>query len=333
MTTKLPAIVLTAGYGTRLLPLTYDRAKPVLPVAGKPLIRRTLSWLAQQGVHNAVLNLHYKPETITSVVGDGTDLGLSVRYSWEPKLLGSAGGPRQALPLLNSNRFLIINGDTLTNMALGDLVDTHERTKAAITLAVMPNTNPERYGGVLVDKDGWVSGFSRVGNPNPSYHFIGVQVVDTTIFLELPDGQPAETIRGIYSSLIKKNKRSLRAHMVSTTFHDIGTPADYLATSLTVAHDEGHYESLVGTRTFIDPTAKLKRTILWDEVTVAKDCVLTDCVIGDRVRLPPGSYFEKLVITVAPESHQIGQREGDLLLVPLSPDEHNTNLDDTTFQS
>src|ERR1700731_1987366 len=89
------ALVLTAGLGTRLRPLTDVRAKPAMPVAGEPLVRRIMQWLASHGVAHPVLNLPHRPETLTSIVGDGRDLGVRVRYSWEqPSILGSAGGPR-----------------------------------------------------------------------------------------------------------------------------------------------------------------------------------------------------------------------------------------------
>jgi NDP-sugar pyrophosphorylase family protein len=90
------ALVLTAGSGTRLQPLTYVRAKPAVPVAGTPLVVWILRRLVEAGVRNAVLNLHHRPETIAGVVGEGRDLGLSVRYSWEQPILGSAGGPRRS---------------------------------------------------------------------------------------------------------------------------------------------------------------------------------------------------------------------------------------------
>ena len=109
MTARLPlshALVLTAGLGTRLSPLTLVRAKPALPVAGEPIIRRILRWLAANGVVNVTLNLHHLPDTVTAVVGDGSDLGTSVRYSWEqPTILGSAGGPRQALDIIGRRQF------------------------------------------------------------------------------------------------------------------------------------------------------------------------------------------------------------------------------------
>ena len=94
--------MLTAGLGTRLRPLTDVRAKAAIPVAGEPMIRRIIEGLVAGGVTDLVLNLHHRPETITAVVGDGSDLGARVRYSWEqPALIGSGGGPRLALPLLD----------------------------------------------------------------------------------------------------------------------------------------------------------------------------------------------------------------------------------------
>src|SRR5947208_11270909 len=121
------ALVLTAGLGTRLRPLTDVRAKPAIPVAGEPMIRRIIRWLVSQGVDDLVLNLHHRPETLTSVVGDGRDLGARVRYSWEqPRILGSAGGPRLARPIVGAERFLIVNGDTLTDVDVARIADAHE---------------------------------------------------------------------------------------------------------------------------------------------------------------------------------------------------------------
>jgi len=153
------ALVLTAGRGTRLGLLSALRAKPALPVAGDPLARRILRWLARHEVRDAVLNLHHRPETITAVVGDGSDLGVRVRYSWEPRLLGSAGGPRRALPLLDAPRFWIVNGDTLHAMDLAPMARAHAGRGALVTMALVANPRTDRYGGVA-DEDGWVEGFT-----------------------------------------------------------------------------------------------------------------------------------------------------------------------------
>src|SRR5260370_5725215 len=94
------ALVLAAGRGTRLRPLTLTRAKAAAPVDGEPLARRTIRWLVGHGVRDLVVNLHHKPESIAAAVGDGSDLGPRVRYSWESPILGSAARPRHPLPLL-----------------------------------------------------------------------------------------------------------------------------------------------------------------------------------------------------------------------------------------
>src|SRR6266446_5649745 len=121
----IPALVLTAGLATRLRPLSFVRAKAAMPVAGQPLVQRILRWLASAGVTDAVLNLHHLPETITGVVGNGAADGLRVRYSWEMPILGFAGGPRHALSLLGSGEFLIVNGDTLTDVNIGEVLKEH----------------------------------------------------------------------------------------------------------------------------------------------------------------------------------------------------------------
>ena len=96
----VPALVLTAGLATRLRPLSFVRAKAALPVAGTPLIHRILRSLSSAGVQDVVLNLHHLPHTLTSLLGDGSALGMRIRYSWEVPVLGSAGGPKRAIPLL-----------------------------------------------------------------------------------------------------------------------------------------------------------------------------------------------------------------------------------------
>ena len=103
---SLPAIVLTAGLGTRLDPLTRLVAKPAVPLGRLSLSERVLPWVRLQGVTDVVLNLHHLPASLTTIVGDGAHLGLGVRYSWERPVLGSAGGPRRALPLIDGDPVL-----------------------------------------------------------------------------------------------------------------------------------------------------------------------------------------------------------------------------------
>jgi NDP-sugar pyrophosphorylase family protein len=233
----VPALVLAAGLATRLRPLSFVRAKAALPVAGVPLVRRVLAWLAAHDVRDVVVNLHHLPETITSVVGDGSADGTRVRYSWEDPVLGSAGGPRHALPLIEGDRFAIVNGDTLTDVDLPAMVVAHERSRALVTMALVPNPRPDRYGGVLVD-GGRVTGFTRRGVADPSFHFVGVQIAERAAFERLADGAPAESVGSLYPKLIGERAGSVAAFVTDASFDDIGTPADYFETSQRIGRAE-----------------------------------------------------------------------------------------------
>jgi len=316
-----PALVLAAGLGTRLRPLTLCRAKAAVPVAGIPLIRRHLTRLSSQGVRDIVVNLHHRPDTIAAVVGDGTSLGCHVRYSWERVLLGSAGGPRHALTLLG-DRFFLVNSDTLATVDLGALLDAHLARNARVTLAVMPNPAPDRYGGVIADADGWVTGFARAGDRAAPAHFVGVQIADASVFEPVQDGTPAASIGGLYDTLLAHPKQ-VAVHQVSGPFHDIGTPADYLATSRAVGADEGHPTVSFGLESHAAPSSQLQRSILWDHVTVGDGCVVTDSILTDGVRLPDGTTLDQQAVVSIPPSADQAQappgatRLGNLMVVPI----------------
>lgn len=299
-----PALVLTAGLATRLRPLSAVRAKAAMPVAGTPLIGRILAWLRRAGVRRVVLNLHHRPETITRLVGDGGEWDLEVRYSWEATVLGSAGGPRRALPLLEADRFLIVNGDTLTTCDLRAAVARHLESGAMVTLAVVPG-DVNRYGGVVSGPDGVVQGFVRAGTPDAAAgsqdsgarvgHFIGVQAVEARAFAGMPDDQPADTIRTLYPRLIAAAPRAIVTYPSDAEFMDVGTPDDYLRTVATLAAREGRPFDR-GEGSHADPTAHLSRTILWDHVTIGGHAQLADCIVADAVQLPDGVRLERAVI-------------------------------------
>jgi NDP-sugar pyrophosphorylase family protein len=259
-----------------------------------------MRWLAGAGVRDAVLNLHHRPASITSRVGDGAELNLRVRYSWEQPVLGSAGGPRHALPLVTDDdqqTFLIVNGDTLTDLDIGALLARHRESGALVTMAVIRHP-VEQYGGVLVSSDGWVTGFAGRGSRAAgAYHFIGVQVAEARAFSDLDDGVPLESVNWLYPRLIARDSRAVAAYIADAAFLDIGTPRDCLESSLAIAQTEG--ARLIGARPSIADGAVLTRTVLWDDVTVGARARLTDCILGDGVVIPPDTTYERCVIVPA----------------------------------
>jgi NDP-sugar pyrophosphorylase family protein len=297
---KLPkqALMLTAGLGTRLHPLTLVRTKAAVPVAGVPLARRIASSLVAAGVRDLIVNLHHLPETLTRVLGDGSDLGARIRYSWEqPVVLGSAGGPRQALPLLDADRFLIVNGDVLTDVNFEALAEAHDASGALVTLALVPNCEPLRYGGVQLDAQGRVTRFvARGASATGSFHFVGPQIVQVEAFRSVPAGSAMKSIGGLYDELMARRHGCIRGYVSNASYWDVGTIADYWATSWALT----------------DPQSGASgRSILWNDVQVGAGAVLDECIVTDHVRVPPGAHYRRMVL--------VNTSTGTLDATPFSP--------------
>jgi NDP-sugar pyrophosphorylase family protein len=162
-------------------------------------------------------------------------------------------------------------------------------------MALIRNPRPDKYGGVLVSPDGWVTGFSRAGGVRESYHFVGVQVAEARAFLALPDGVPAESVNAVYPSLIAAHPRSVLGVIGTWTFRDIGTPADYLQTAVELAELEGD-RLTAGARVSIAASARVDRSAIWDDVTIGEGAELRECIVTDGVRIPPGAAFVRRAI-------------------------------------
>jgi NDP-sugar pyrophosphorylase family protein len=295
--TPQTALLLAAGLGQRLAPLTEVRAKPAVPLAGEAIVRRILRGLRAQGVRDVVLNLHHRPETIAAVVGDGSDLGVRARYSWEqPRILGGAGGPRRALPILGADCFFIVNGDTLADVPLDRLAAAHMRSGALVTLALTANDDPMRYGGVRITQDGVVIGFTRRGpDATDSCHFVGVQIVQREAFEALDPDMPVASIGGAYDALMRERPGSIRGVVFdASTFWDIGTVEDYWRTSR--VWSQGTPNGWLGEASSVDQTARVTRSIVWDRVHVPAGCVLDECIVTDGVQLPARATHRRSIL-------------------------------------
>jgi NDP-sugar pyrophosphorylase family protein len=259
-------------------------------------------------VRDFVLNLHHLPETITAQVGDGSDLGARVRYSFESPVLGSAGGPRKALALLPGEPFFIINGDTLTNVNLHALAAHHHATDALVTIAVIPNEKPERYGGLIVDSSGRFHSVVPPGSRVRSYHVVGVQMAHPAAFERLPLNEPAESIGALYKELVKENLGHVRAFLCDADFWDVGTPSDYLDACLAIGEAEGTVRQ-AGDGSVIAPSAHIVDSVLWDDVTVGAGAKLERCIVADGVRIPAGANFRNCAMI---------QKGGELLVADIT---------------
>lgn len=294
-----PALVLAAGLGTRLAPLTSGRAKPSLPVAGRPLIARILDHLQQAQIRRVVINLHAHADSITTIVGDGRAWNLDVRYSWESAILGSGGGPARALPLLAHDRFFILNGDTLSDVDLESLASAHVQSGAGATL-VTKDADISRYNALGASHDGALT--SRVPRgtaPAPGehlWHFTGVQAVNASMFARVPTDRPSDILADVYLPWVQRHPGLIRLLPTRTSFHDIGTPEDYLTTCLALAGPDGP-RLRQGVGCTIDPTATITDSVLWNNVQIGPDARVSCCIVTDGVSVPAGMRYHRQVLT------------------------------------
>ena len=296
-----PALVLAAGLGTRLRPLTAYRAKPAMPVGREALACRILRGLAEAGIRDAVLNLHHLPQTITREVGDGSQCGLRVRYSWEqPRVLGSLGGPRHALPLIDGDTLLIVNGDTLCDMPIRALYDAHIESGALVTLGLMPHPEPGRYGGVVLDggtghtTSGAVTAFVPRTSSIPSAHFPGIQLVHRSVLEPLDDGMPSESVLQVYPQLMASRPGVVRGVVFDAHFEDVGTVQDYLRTCRTLAGDA--HGNVIDAQATVAADARLRGCVVWPGASVPPDCDLQDVVVSGHVTIAPGTQLSNATL-------------------------------------
>src|SRR5947209_18919759 len=156
------AMILAAGYGTRLWPLTIDRAKPAIPFMGRPLVGYVAEYLARFGFKEIAVNLHHRGESVRAALGDGSSFGVRFQYVEEPTILGTGGALDNAREFLDAETFVVINGKIATDINLDDAMQTHIRSNALATLVLRANVERGRYSEIRV-RDGLIKGFG--GNP------------------------------------------------------------------------------------------------------------------------------------------------------------------------
>jgi len=224
----LQALILAGGEGTRLRPLTSTVPKPVVPLVGRPFISYMLRWLREHGVEDVILGCGFMADQVRAVLGDGSGLGIRLRYLEEPRPLGTGGALKFAEDLLE-DRFFMLNGDVLTDIDLTEQLKQHERTGARATLALYPVDDPSAYGLVRLDDDGSVRDFVEKPGPeelDTNLISAGAYILERDVLDGMaPAGTNISIERDVFPTLIGSG---LCGYEASGYWLDIGTPDRYL---------------------------------------------------------------------------------------------------------
>lgn len=320
------AIVLSAGYGTRLWPLTEDRTKPAIPILGKPLVGYVAEYLAGYGIDEIVVNLHHRPESVRRALGDGSQFGVKLHYVEEPIILGTSGALDNTREFFERETFVAVNGKIITDIDLSAALETHRSTQAIATLVLLPNTRRERFS-VVETEEGRVTGFGGMPGdteegPAPLM-FTGIQILEPRIFEYIPRGVFSHSTTDVYPQAIA-NGEMIAAHVASGKWRELSTLRRYLDISVELLKEVGN-SHVVGANTLIAQSATVTDSVLWDDVKVGAGARIKRAVLADDVTIPDGEVIENAVVVprqliegkTPPEKALAGHFRGENFVVPL----------------
>jgi NDP-sugar pyrophosphorylase family protein len=219
------ALILAAGEGQRLRPLTLCMPKPMVPVGGRPVLEHLIALLHLHGIHEIAINLHYRPEAIVNYFGDGKKFGVEITYSHEKQLLGSAGAAR-ALDTFLTDTFVVLYGDVLTNIDLSALVARHRTTGAAGTIALYEVSEPSRCGIAELDASGRMTRFVEKPAPGTVRGNLansGILVLEPDVLHEIPPGEKYDLGLHLIPKLLARGM-PLYGERLDGYILDIGAP-------------------------------------------------------------------------------------------------------------
>jgi mannose-1-phosphate guanylyltransferase/phosphomannomutase len=336
----MKAMILAAGFGTRLWPLTEDRTKPAIPFLNRPLIAYTVEYLASYGVHDIIINLHHQPDSIRDALGDGSRFGVNIYYSVEQEILGTSGAIDRVRDRLDGEDFIVINGKIVTDINLHDAISAHRERAAIATLVLRRNFAREHFSIVEIDQRSCISRFAgfpetvasevvtaetgaacsstaSVKTEDAPLMFTGIQVLSPRIFDYIPRASFSHSTIHVYPRAMDAGE-TIIAHISEGQWYEMSTLDRYLEASVLFMRKSG-LTVIKGENCEIADGAEVHEAVLWKGVKVEAGARASECVLGDNVTVPAGAVIERAVVVrrdIVREMER-GVIIGENLIVPL----------------
>jgi mannose-1-phosphate guanylyltransferase len=300
----MQAVILVGGEGTRLRPLTSTVPKPVVPLVDRPFIAFMLEWLRGHGIEDVIMSCGFLATSVRNVLGDGSGLGIRLRFVEEPDPRGTAGALKFAESMLDE-RFLMLNGDVLTDLDLTAQIAQHERSGARATLALVPVADPSAYGLVHLAEDHAVTDFvEKPSSDSIDTNLIsaGAYVLEREVLELVPTDRNVSIEREVWPLLIGNG---LYGFASESYWLDIGTPERYLKATFDII--EGNVHTAVAERLgngylAVDPDSEIAGRVIPPAV-IERGAHVADgahvgslVVLGEGVQVGAGSTVERAVI-------------------------------------
>jgi mannose-1-phosphate guanylyltransferase len=303
------AVVLVGGFGTRLRPLTNTRPKQMLPIVNRPMIEHVVGHLADHGVDDVVLSMGYRPDAFASAYPSGRCAGATLHYAVEPEPLDTAGAIRFAARDAGiDGRFLVVNGDILTDVDLTALVAFHDERGAEGTIHLFPVDDPSRFGVVPTDEKGRVTAFvEKPPRDEAPTNLInaGTYVLEASVLDRIPGGRKVSVERETFPAMAADG--TLYAWPGATYWLDTGTPEQYLRAQIDllegvrgtpvdgihptaeVSPDATVVRSVLGEGAVVEAGATVTRSVLLRGAVVRSGCIVVDSVLGEGAEVLAGA--------------------------------------------
>jgi mannose-1-phosphate guanylyltransferase len=282
----MKAIVLVGGEGTRLRPLTYTTPKQLLPVAGEPMLDRLVRNLAGHGIDDVILSMGYKPSAFRDAYPDDTCAGLPLRYVVEDEPLDTGGAIAYAADEAGiDDRFLVFNGDVLTDADVTALVETHAAHGALTTIALTPVDDPSRFGVVVTDDDQRVTAFIEkpaAGTAPTNLINAGIYVMEPAALDVVVRGRRVSIEREVFPTMVDAG--TLFAAACDGYWIDIGNPLAYIQANLDIAGG-----SVVDSTATVDPTASIVAAVVHAGAHIAAGAVVDHSIVGADATVGAGA--------------------------------------------
>lgn len=292
----MKAVILVGGFGTRLRPLTLTTPKNLLPVVHVPMVERVVAHLAEHGVTHAVLSLGYKPDTFLDAYPDGECAGVRLSYAVEDEPLDTAGAIRFAAgEAAIDERFVVVNGDVLTDLDVTRLVRFHDASGAEGTVALHEVEDPSRYGVVVTDVAGQVEAFvekpTREDAPSTKIN-AGTYVFEPSVLGRIDAGRPVSVERETFPGMVESG--SLYALDGGAYWIDAGTPETYLQANLDLLDDGG--DGSFDETAQIDESAHIERSVVGAGTIIGGDVTLTEAIVLAGAVVESGARIHRSIV-------------------------------------
>ena len=304
-TREVDAVILVGGRGTRLRPLTIGTPKPMLPTANHPFLQHLLARIKAAGITHVVMSTSFKAEIFEEYFGDGSDMGLEIEYVVEDTALGTGGGIRNVYDHLRHDTVMVFNGDILSGMDLGGILDTHHSKDADLTMHLLNVRDPRAFGCVPTDDDGRVLEFlEKTEDPPTNQINAGCYVFKKDLIATIPENRVVSVERETFPGVLEEGYKVF-GHVDNSYWRDMGRPDDFVRGSSDLVRGIAHSPLLEGKtgESLVDPSAGVAGGVLLLSGTsvgrgseIGAGCRLDGTVIFDGVTIEPGAHIANSII-------------------------------------